>query len=95
LIRIPSIYLDYNNYDNSLQELKRRENEKSVDINVSTIFEKYRNKNIQLMLNKFHPTTFLFLEIMKELCLLMNIDFFTKRQYRFLLKNKNFMGLSK
>jgi hypothetical protein len=93
LIRIPSIYLDYNDYDNSLQELKRRENAKSVDITVSTIFEKYRNKNILLMLNIWHPTTFLFLEIMKELCLLMNIEFFRKRQYIFLLKNNNFMGL--
>jgi hypothetical protein len=92
LIKIPSIYIDKNNRTESLNELKRRENDKSVDIKVSEIFERYRN--VKLMLNKWHPTTFLFLEIVRIICGMINIPFFHEKQYLRLLKNENFMGLS-
>lgn len=69
LIRIPSIYLNYNDYDNSLKELQRREISKNVDITVSNIIEKNKNDKIVFGIN--HPTTFLFLEIIKELCMIL------------------------
>lgn len=93
LIKIPSIQIDQHDYNNSIEELKRREDAKSVDIKVSDIFERFRGTNVELMLNRFHPTTFLFLEIMKQLCSMLNIGFFNDRQYKYLLRNNNFMGL--
>lgn len=45
------------------------------------------------MLTRDHPNTFLFLEIMKILCNLLNIDFFTEEQYNFFMENQNYMGL--
>lgn len=91
LIQIPSIYLLYNNFDFSIKELIKRENKNNVDIKISNIFYKFRDTNLMLTYN--HPTTFLFLEIMKILCNLLNIDFFTEEQYNLFMENKNYIGL--
>jgi len=91
LIKIPSIYLLYNDFDNSIKELINRENENNVDIKVSDIFYKFRNYNLMLTLN--HPKTLLFMEIIQSLCNLLNFNFFTKEQYNNYLKNENYMGL--
>jgi hypothetical protein len=40
-----------------------------------------------------HPNTFLFLQIVKELCLLLNIDFFTDEQDNKYITHKNFISL--
>jgi hypothetical protein len=45
------------------------------------------------MLTANHPKTFLFMEIVKLLCILLNFDFFTEEQYRTYLENDNFMEL--
>lgn len=91
LIMIPSIILNYNDFDNSIKELINRENENNVDIKVSNIL--YNFKDINLMLTCNHPSTFLFMEIIKILCDLLNYDFFTEDQYNIFLKNENYIGL--
>ncbi len=91
LIKLPSIYVNYNDYDNSIKELKYREITKKVDITVSNIIDKFKEDKIVFGIN--HPTTVLFLEIIKELCIILNINFFEKYEYEKYLKNFNFMGL--
>lgn len=94
LIKIPVVYLNYDTYDSSIKDLQQRENKNNVDIKVSDILEKYRNKKLIFgELHHDHPTTFLFLEIMKKLCILLNIDFFAEEEYNDYLKNDNFMEL--
>jgi hypothetical protein len=91
LIKIPSIYLIYNDFSNSIKELINRENENNVDIKVSNILYNFKNTNLMLTCN--HPKTFLFLEIIKILCILLNYNFFTEEQYNNFLKNENYMEL--
>ena len=91
LIQISCIHFDYSDFQKSLEELKKREIQKGVDIKVSKIFEKY--PNCKMMLNYYHPTTFLFLEIMKEILLLLKMDFFSLHEYHFFCKNNDFMNL--
>jgi hypothetical protein len=83
--------LDYSKYDLSIKELQTREVEKKVDIPVSNIFEKHREKT--LMLTIWHPNTFLFLELMKDICLFLEIDFFSEEQTNEFLKKNNYMEL--
>jgi len=91
LIKIPSIYLDYSDYDNSIEELKKREIQNSVDITVSDIFENNRDKI--LLRGLWHPTTFLFLEIIDKICKLMNIDTFSSNTKETFLQDDNYMAL--
>jgi hypothetical protein len=91
IIQIPSIYLIYNDFDNSIKELINRENHNNVDIRVSNIFYYFRNTN--LMINRYHPNTFLFLKIVEIICNLINRRFFTKEQCNKFLKNNNYMEL--
>jgi len=91
LIQMPSIYLDYNDYENSIQKLIEREKRNNVDLTVSSIINKFKNKVLMLTLN--HPKTFLFMEIVKILCKMMNIQFFTEIQYKRFLKLENYVGL--
>ena len=89
LIKIPSAVFIHSDFDNSMKELITRENIKNVDIKISDIFYKFREKD--LMINCWHPKTFLFMEIVKLLCKLLNLDFFTEDQYNNFLKNENYM----
>lgn len=91
LIQLPSIYLFYHDFDNSIKNLISRENKNNVDIRVSTILYHYKKYN--LMLTHQHPNTFLFLKIVKILCKIINVDFFTKQQYTKFLRNNNYMEL--
>jgi hypothetical protein len=91
LIQIPSIYLIYSDFDNSIKELIDRENYNNVDIRVSNIF--YYHRNVNLMINRYHPNTFLFLKIVKAICDLINCKFFTIEQCNKFLKNNNYMEL--
>jgi len=91
LIQIPCIYLLYNDFENSIQELINRENKNNVDIKVSDILYKFKDKNLMLTYN--HPNTFLFMEIVKILCNLLGYHFFTEEQYNDFLKNNNYMKL--
>lgn len=91
LIQIPSIYLIYNDFDNSIKELINRENENNVDIKVSNILYNFRHMNLMLTCN--HPKTFLFMQIIKILCNLLKLYFFTEEQYNNFLKNENYMEL--
>lgn len=46
------------------------------------------------MLTCYHPTTFLFMEIIKIICSIIDIDFFTQEQYNHFLSNNNYMGVA-
>jgi hypothetical protein len=91
LFTIPSIYFDYNNFNESLNELREREYCNKTIISVSSLIEKYKDK--KLMLTKNHPNTFLFLKIIKNLCLILNINFFSEDKYEYFMSNDNFMNL--
>lgn len=93
LIKIPSIYYLENKSETSLKELKLREEKLNVDIKVSKIIEKFNEK--KLMLTHNHPTTFFFLEILKELIPLIakNQSFFSEEQVKIFLKDPNYMRL--
>lgn len=90
LIKIPSILI-YKDFDNSIKELIKRKNENNVDIKISDIFYKFKDTN--LMLTCCHPKTFLFMEIIKVLCNLLNYNFFTEEQYNAFLRNENYMEI--
>ena len=91
LIKFPSIYLNYKCYDDSIKELKIREIENSVDISVSDIFEKFREKNLMITVN--HPNTFLFIEVVNEICRILHIDTFSKLKRDIFLADNNYMKL--
>lgn len=92
LIKMPSIHIDCNNYDVSIIELCKRETKNNVDIKVSDLITKYKTNN-RLMLTMVHPTTFLFLEVLKEICIILNISFFSEKQYLYFMTDSNYMKL--
>jgi len=91
-IIIPCIYFDYSNFDNSIKELINREKQNNVDIKVSDIFIKYKHQKL-ILKNVNHPNTFLFMEIMKIICNILNINFFNEDQYNKFIENNNYMEL--
>jgi hypothetical protein len=91
LIKMSSICLDHSSYKSSLEEMIRRENLKNVDLKITQIIDK--NKPRTLMLTTHHPNTYFFLEIIKEICKILNIEFFSQRKYRKYLNNPNYMEL--
>lgn len=94
LIKLPSIYLEKQIYNESLLELKKREELKKVDIKVSEIFEKYKQLDYeQLMLTKYHPTTFLFIELLKILAEMIKIPFYSDEMIDCFMKDTNYMQL--
>ena len=93
LIQIPCMFLDYMNFDVSIQDLIAREIKNNVDIKVSEIYYMYKEKNVDIMLNIHHPKTILFMIVIEKICNLLECDFFTKEQYDFFMSNEDFMGL--
>ena len=47
----------------------------------------------QIMLTMWHPNTFLFLEIVKEICIILKIHIFDTEKYNTFLKDNNYMKL--
>ncbi len=92
IIAIPSMYLSTDKYDESVVELKRREAEMPCNfIPISDICDLHRDK--QLALTVLHPTSFFFMEVMKKLCPLLDIQFFSNDEYNNIVKDINFMNL--
>lgn len=89
LIKLPSIWLEYEDYENSLAELERRERLNNVDIQVSKLF----SPENRLMLTHDHPKTSIFLEIVKQLCFMLNVPYFTSAEIVAFLEYENYMGL--
>jgi len=52
------------------------------------------NKDKNLFISEVHPNTFVFLEILKKICLVLNIPYLTDEQYNFFMKDNNYMKLS-
>ncbi len=48
---------------------------------------------MNLMVTVVHPNTFLFLEIVDELCKLLKLDTFSEDKKKYFLKDNNFMEL--
>lgn len=91
-------YNDVNNYNlyiESIKETKRRETLNNIDIKVAHIFENCIEKkyNIPLLLSHNHPTTYVFLTILLDICNLLKISYLTPDQYNFFAKNINYMEL--
>jgi hypothetical protein len=93
MISVSKIYITKDNTEESLDKLKNLDKEEANTIQVSNILDKHNNNLPLLLLNKWHPTTFLFLEIMKELCTLMDAPFLSQSIYQSLIKQPNIMGL--
>lgn len=91
IIQMSSIFCNMSDFDNSIKNMIDRENKNNTTLSVSKILIKFKDKN--LLRGTHHPTTFLFMEIMKVLCKMLNIDFFKDEDYYNLLKNPNHMGL--
>ena len=92
MISISKIYVTKDNTEESLVRLRDLDKEEGNTIKVSNIFDKHKKLPL-LLLNKWHPTTFLILEIMKELCSLMDAPFLSQPTYQSLIKQPNIMGL--
>ncbi len=91
LLKIPSMFLDYNDFNNSILEAIKREDEKKVDIRASPIIMAHRDRKLFLIVN--HPTTFLFLEVLREICAALDFTFFEEDKYNHFISNDNYMGL--
>ena len=92
LICIPCAYINYNEFNNFIKELQKRERNKNVDIIYSDILIKFKNDRLCTKLPN-HPTTFFFMEIMKKICLYINIPFFDIDSYNYFLQKVNYMEL--
>jgi hypothetical protein len=91
LISLPHIFCDYEKYDKSILRLQEKEYKYNVTITVSDIIN--NNKHIKIIYSNIHPTTFLFLEILKKICVILKIDFFDEEQYNYYISNINYMNL--
>lgn len=99
MISLQRIHIDYYNdaenyhlYLESVQETKRREQLNNVDILVSYIFE--NNKlDIPLLLTPNHPTTYVFLEMLLQICLGIGIPYVTNDQFMHFMTDMNYMEL--
>jgi len=93
-ITVPIVVFDVEkDYDSQIRRLRRKENFKSMEIKAVPYFQKYKDRTEDLMLNYNHPTTFLFLEILREVCLKMDFPFFEDERYNELILERNFMEL--
>jgi hypothetical protein len=89
LIQLPSIHIDFSN-PQSMAELERREEMNKVDVRVTPMLKRHGQTSMRTI---NHPTTFLFFEIMDEICDLANMPRFTDDEKRPFLQNDNYMGL--
>lgn len=96
-ISISSIHVELNDYDATIKELERRDNDFNNTIKVSAIIKDcIENKNKQihdLLITIHHPTTFLFMEILIQICSYLNIPFYDENIYLNMIKDYNIMDL--
>ena len=80
-IDISPIFVD------DIEFIERKETKYNTLIRVSEIIKK--NKNINLYTKKHnHPCSFLFLEIIKELCDIINVKYYNQETYDSLIKKQ-------
>lgn len=99
MISLQRIHIDYYNdtknyhlYLLSIQETKRREALHQVDIPVSNIFEN-NTLNLRLLLTPNHPTTYVFLQMLVDICKRLSVPYVTNDQFVYFMKNPNHMEL--
>ena len=93
IFSISKIFVPFENYQESILKFKEVDENENNNIKVSKIIENIKNINI-ILINKYHPTTFLFLEIIKHICRHIDVDFFPPKVYHNLIRRPNIMGLS-
>ena len=91
IIQISSICVNMSDFDNSIKKMITREEKNNTTIKVSEILKRFRYEDVMLTNN--HPTTFLFMEIIKVICNIININFFTKESYKKFISDRNYMKL--
>lgn len=62
-----------------------KEEKYNTTIRASKIIEKYKDKVLHIGRSN-HPTTFIYMEILKEICSLLGIDFFSQESYNEIMK---------
>lgn len=82
LISFPTIW--YNDQDKDISSMQDREVKLNISLKVSEIIS--RNLNRKLMITENctkpdHPNSYLFLEIVREICNIINVNFFNKEDY--------------
>lgn len=82
----------YNLYLSSIQEIKKREKLNNIDILVSSIFEN-NTLNLLLLITPNHPTTYVFLKILEQICQLVSVPYLSNDQFVCFMKNTNYMEL--
>ena len=92
IFSISKILVPFENYQESILKFKEVDEDENNNIKVSKIIENIKNINI-ILINKYHPTTFLFLEIIKHICRHIGVNFFSPNVYHNLIKRPNIMGL--
>ena len=92
LISFITIFITKNrNFKKQIKELSRREQYYNTNIKISNFLKNYEGNCEKIMLSRNHPTTITFLELIKQICNIININFFDDTSKY--LKNINFIHL--
>ena len=66
--------------------MKKKEQKYNCDIKISSIIKNNRDKKLHVKHKNNHPSTFLLLEITKQICNISEISYFSEQEYNDLLK---------
>ena len=83
---------NYHRYLQFIEETKRREKVHNIDICVTYIFEN-NNSNIPLLITHIHPSTYLFLLMLLQICQTLQLPYLNKEQFDYFIQNLNHMEL--
>ena len=73
---------------NSTERMKIKEKKYNTNIKVSEIIEKNKDKTLYVKDKDNHHSSFLLLEIVREICALLNIEFYQDEKYKELLNKQ-------
>lgn len=65
---------------NNFDYMERKEKKYNTEISVTKLIKKYQDKKLYIK-HDYHPTSFLFLEIVREICHILNIKFYDDAIY--------------
>lgn len=97
LVSITSIFIELDKYQTGVSELLYRDIIQCNTIKVSTMIYEYMKQEgkqlSDLLITKNHPTTYLFMVIMEELCNIMGLKPYGRELFNTLVQNRNLMEL--
>ena len=73
---------------NSTERMKIKEKKYNTSIRASEIIERNKDQKLYIKDKDNHPSSFLLLEIIKEICSLLDIEFYQDSQYKELLNKQ-------